>query len=87
MKSLLAVGLVAGVVSVAGLASAQHNPAHSKGNGMQGVGHTSHGNGNGYGHYRDAASVPEFDPSAAGAALALLLGGTAILMGARRTNE
>ena len=57
----------------------------------RGRGHESHGNGLGLGHHKGGEgqggggnSVPELDPSAAGGALILLIGGTLVLLERRR---
>jgi hypothetical protein len=69
------------VCAVAGGAIASPGDAHDN---DQGQGHDNH-QGNGYGHHK-SNSVPELDPSAAGAAMILLIGGTLVLLERRRSG-
>lgn len=72
-------------LSLVALSGSSTAAQHTKGLGpTKGVGHVSHGNGNGYGHAETGTSVPEFDPAAAGAPLALLVGGVALMFARRR---
>lgn len=76
--------ILAACVALASVAPVAAQDRHSGG----GQGHTSHGNGNGYGHTGgQVAGVPELGAGTASAALALLAGGALLLWEKRRRRS